>query len=154
MIVSPFACPSYRFEQHYGTTIGKKKKDEKEEAPVAAPKTEEKKGEEKKEEKKEAKPASGKKSIHVQKKLKKRNAGHALDQHLREQFTAGRLYACISSRPGQCGRCDGTCEASLICSLVLLYDSLVFVLNETSEQLLPSIDSLFVYSSRHPVSCE
>lgn len=24
-----------------------------------------------------------------------------------DQFTTGRLLACISSRPGQCGRCDG-----------------------------------------------
>lgn len=28
-------------------------------------------------------------------------------QHLEDQFAVGRLYACISSRPGQCGRCDG-----------------------------------------------
>lgn len=28
-------------------------------------------------------------------------------QHLDDQFAVGRLYACISSRPGQCGRCDG-----------------------------------------------
>jgi len=26
---------------------------------------------------------------------------------LEEQFGTGRLLACISSRPGQCGRCDG-----------------------------------------------
>nr|AII98083.1 BLTX748 [Nephila pilipes] len=26
---------------------------------------------------------------------------------LEEQFMSGRVYACISSRPGQCGRCDG-----------------------------------------------
>ncbi len=24
-----------------------------------------------------------------------------------DQFSTGRLLACISSRPGQCGRCDG-----------------------------------------------
>lgn len=36
-----------------------------------------------------------------------RNKGHAIDQVLDEQFATGRLYACISSRPGQCGRCDG-----------------------------------------------
>ncbi len=28
-------------------------------------------------------------------------------QPLEEQLAAGRLYAAISSRPGQCGRCDG-----------------------------------------------
>ena len=26
---------------------------------------------------------------------------------LEHQFAAGRLYACVSSRPGQCGRVDG-----------------------------------------------
>ncbi|EOX93802.1 40S ribosomal protein S8 isoform 3 [Theobroma cacao] len=30
-----------------------------------------------------------------------------LDAHIEEQFGAGRLLACISSRPGQCGRADG-----------------------------------------------
>ena len=33
--------------------------------------------------------------------------GHVLDQNLSEQFSSGRLYACVTSRPGQCGRCDG-----------------------------------------------
>ncbi|KAG6597650.1 40S ribosomal protein S8, partial [Cucurbita argyrosperma subsp. sororia] len=31
----------------------------------------------------------------------------ALDPHIEEQFSSGRLMACISSRPGQCGRADG-----------------------------------------------
>jgi small subunit ribosomal protein S8e len=30
-----------------------------------------------------------------------------LAQSLVDQFAAGRLYASITSRPGQCGRCDG-----------------------------------------------
>jgi hypothetical protein len=30
-----------------------------------------------------------------------------IDQFLEAQFGAGRLYASISSRPGQCGRADG-----------------------------------------------
>jgi len=30
-----------------------------------------------------------------------------LDPSLDDQFAAGRLLACVSSRPGQCGRCDG-----------------------------------------------
>ncbi|CAN1242383.1 40S ribosomal protein S8 [Linum perenne] len=29
------------------------------------------------------------------------------DAHIEEQFGGGRLLACISSRPGQCGRADG-----------------------------------------------
>lgn len=43
----------------------------------------------------------------VKSKLKARDAGRNLDSHLDDQFATGRLYACISSRPGQCGRCDG-----------------------------------------------
>lgn len=36
-----------------------------------------------------------------------RTKGHVIDPALDEQFATGRLYACIASRPGQCGRCDG-----------------------------------------------
>jgi len=38
---------------------------------------------------------------------KRRRNRNKLDPALEEQFNAGRLYACIGSRPGQCGRCDG-----------------------------------------------
>ena len=48
-----------------------------------------------------------KQSNHVVRKLTKRQEGHKLDTHLEDQFSSGRLLACISSRPGQCGRCDG-----------------------------------------------
>jgi len=47
------------------------------------------------------------KSKHVIAKQKKRARRHALEKALEDQFTTGRLYACISSRPGQSGRCDG-----------------------------------------------
>merc|ERR1712210_188716 len=40
-------------------------------------------------------------------KGQKTEEGRKLDPLLDEQFVTGRLYACISSRPGQCGRCDG-----------------------------------------------
>lgn len=40
-------------------------------------------------------------------KLKQRNAKHEVAANIDEQFTTGRLYALITSRPGQCGRCDG-----------------------------------------------
>jgi small subunit ribosomal protein S8e len=43
----------------------------------------------------------------VAKKHSKRREGHALDPRLAEQLASGRLLACISSRPGQCGRADG-----------------------------------------------
>merc|ERR1711976_647788 len=39
--------------------------------------------------------------------VKKSKATRVLDQQLKDQFNAGRLMACISSRPGQSGRCDG-----------------------------------------------
>uniref|UniRef100_A0A7N2MZD3 40S ribosomal protein S8 n=1 Tax=Quercus lobata TaxID=97700 RepID=A0A7N2MZD3_QUELO len=48
-----------------------------------------------------------KKSNHVARKLEKHQQGHTLDAHIKEQFGGGRLLACISSRPGQCGRSDG-----------------------------------------------
>ncbi|KAG1330858.1 40S ribosomal protein S8 [Cocos nucifera] len=48
-----------------------------------------------------------KKSNHVLRKLEKRQQGRQLDPHIEEQFGSGRLLACISSRPGQCGRADG-----------------------------------------------
>lgn len=47
------------------------------------------------------------KSAQVQKKLKGRQATRTLDSTLDVQFSAGRLYAKITSRPGQTGRCDG-----------------------------------------------
>ncbi|OAF65476.1 hypothetical protein A3Q56_06819, partial [Intoshia linei] len=39
--------------------------------------------------------------------MEKRRKHCAVDITLREQFVSGRLMACISSRPGQCGRTDG-----------------------------------------------
>merc|ERR1711870_78490 len=48
-----------------------------------------------------------KKSRHVVAKLKYREAKQKLDPAVEEQFLGGRLLACISSRPGQSGRCDG-----------------------------------------------
>ncbi|CAI0374007.1 unnamed protein product [Linum tenue] len=69
--------------QHYGVDIGRKKKN-----PAAAA-------------------AEVKKSSHVTRKLEKRQQTRQLDSHIEEQFGGGRLLACISSRPGQCGRADG-----------------------------------------------
>ncbi|KDP39216.1 hypothetical protein JCGZ_00973 [Jatropha curcas] len=78
--------------QHYGVDIGRKKK-------VAATKKEGEEGEGATEE--------VKKSNHVLRKLEKRQQTRKLDPHIEEQFAGGRLMACISSRPGQCGRADG-----------------------------------------------
>jgi small subunit ribosomal protein S8e len=48
-----------------------------------------------------------KKSNHVIAKQRKRARRHTLEKGLEDQFSTGRLYAAISSRPGQSGRCDG-----------------------------------------------
>jgi small subunit ribosomal protein S8e len=73
------------YQQHYGVEVGMKKK-------AAAAATED---------------AEAKQSNHLTRKLKQRNNGRKLDSHLDDQFAVGRVFACISSRPGQCGRCDG-----------------------------------------------
>ncbi|KAI5350174.1 hypothetical protein L3X38_003065 [Prunus dulcis] len=80
--------------QHYGVEIGRKKK-----TAAAAKKDAPEEGEVTTEE--------AKKSNHVARKLEKRQQGRTLDAHIEEQFGGGRLLACISSRPGQCGRADG-----------------------------------------------
>jgi len=72
------------YEAHYGVSVGKKKKKE---------------GETEAEEKKQSKS--------VLKKIAARQEVRVLDPNVNSQFDTGRLYACISSRPGQCGRCDG-----------------------------------------------
>jgi len=48
-----------------------------------------------------------KKSKHVLRKVALRQKTRTLDPALDDEFSAGRLLACISSRPGQSGRCDG-----------------------------------------------
>ncbi|KAL8057960.1 hypothetical protein ABFS82_04G217800 [Erythranthe guttata] len=76
---------------HYGVDIGRKKKG----------------GADKKEETEGEAAQEAKKSSHVLRKIEKRQAERKLDPHVEEQFSSGRLLACISSRPGQCGRADG-----------------------------------------------
>mmetsp|Transcript_70937 Transcript_70937/g.198962 ORF Transcript_70937/g.198962 Transcript_70937/m.198962 type:complete len:205 (-) Transcript_70937:71-685(-) len=46
-------------------------------------------------------------SKQIQAKFKKRAAEQTLEPVLDTQFASGRLYAKITSRPGQTGRCDG-----------------------------------------------
>jgi small subunit ribosomal protein S8e len=48
-----------------------------------------------------------KKSRHVLAVIKKRQVGRHLDSNVAEQFNAGRILACVASRPGQSGRADG-----------------------------------------------
>jgi small subunit ribosomal protein S8e len=87
-IVQVDATPFKKFyAEHYDVELGKKKQKEAAEGAVNV----------------EAK----KKSRHVLATLKKRQATRVIDSHVAEQFTAGRILACISSRPGQSGRADG-----------------------------------------------
>jgi len=87
-IVSIDAAPFRMwYEGHYALPLGKKKGQKltpEEEARIN---------------KKRSKKALRKYS--ARKKLSK------VEPALEEQFVSGRLLACISSRPGQCGRCDG-----------------------------------------------
>jgi len=71
------------YEQHYGVKIGVKKA------------------------KKAVEEAEKKLSHHVTRKLEDRQQTRTLDPALDDAFASGRLLACISSRPGQSGRCDG-----------------------------------------------
>lgn len=71
------------YEAHYGVKVGLKKS------------------------KKAAAEDAEKKSKHVERKLADRQKTRTLDPVLDDAFGSGRLLACISSRPGQSGRCDG-----------------------------------------------
>ncbi|KAH7096486.1 40S ribosomal protein S8 [Auriculariales sp. MPI-PUGE-AT-0066] len=51
--------------------------------------------------------ADVKRSKHVQRTLDARKKEAKLDTLLESQFSAGRLYAVVASRPGQSGRADG-----------------------------------------------
>ena len=49
-----------------------------------------------------------KKSKHATRKMRERVQKHkAIGRDLNDQFAGNRLLACITSRPGQCGRADG-----------------------------------------------
>ena len=74
------------YQQHYGKKIGIKVKDGV---------------------KVESEDIDEKRSKSVTQKLNKRNKGHVVAENIDAQFTTGRVYALVTSRPGQCGRCDG-----------------------------------------------
>jgi small subunit ribosomal protein S8e len=73
------------YEAHYGVKMGIKKSGDREQP---------------------SEDLSGK-SAQIQKKLKSRQKTRTLDPVLDHQFASGRMFAKISSRPGQTGRCDG-----------------------------------------------
>jgi small subunit ribosomal protein S8e len=75
------------YEAHYGQSLGRRRQQKAGQEAVA--------GEEKK-------------SKSVEKKQADRLADHGkVEAALERQFEAGRLYAVVSSRPGQSGRADG-----------------------------------------------
>eukprot|EP00111_Clytia_hemisphaerica_P003804 TCONS_00010914-protein len=75
------------FEAHYGVAVGRKKGHKIPEG--------------------EEDPLNKTRSKHAKAKIAARKPDSKIDHHLEEQFTSGRVMACISSRPGQSGRCDG-----------------------------------------------
>lgn len=77
------------YEQHYGVKIGVKKTKGK--TAAAAP----------------VEAEAVKQSRSVAGKVAERQKTRTLDPALDEAFASGALLACISSRPGQSGRCDG-----------------------------------------------
>jgi len=83
------------YETHYAQPISKKLAAK----TAAAASTAGEEGEKTEEEKK--------KSRHLERKLEERKKDAKVDLLLETQFGAGRLYATISSRPGQVGRADG-----------------------------------------------
>ena len=79
----------------------------------------------------------------MQRKVDARNKDHALDPYLDDQFTTGRLFACISSRPGQCGRADGwasPCSCRILC-MQQMQSLRVSAVKTTTGHLLASISS-------------
>jgi small subunit ribosomal protein S8e len=80
------------WEAHYGEVLGKRKAAAKGAAPTAP----------------EAPVAEAKKrSGHLQKKLAERKEQATVESAIDDQFAIGRLYAILTSRPGQSGRADG-----------------------------------------------
>ncbi|GLG99992.1 hypothetical protein R5R35_000449 [Gryllus longicercus] len=75
------------YEAHYALPLGRKK---------TAKLTEE-----------EEEVLNKKRSKKAEKKYKTRQKTAKVEPALEEQFQASRILACISSRPGQCGRADG-----------------------------------------------
>ncbi|KAJ1964164.1 ribosomal protein S8A [Dipsacomyces acuminosporus] len=73
------------YENHYAQVLGKKKRQSTEDEAESL--------------------ANKPRSKHLQAKVAARKG--SVEQALDDQFGSGRLYAIISSRPGQSGRCDG-----------------------------------------------
>ncbi|SPJ12483.1 40S ribosomal protein S8e, putative [Plasmodium sp. DRC-Itaito] len=85
------------YENTFGTTLGKKKKEKKEEDNKEENKQEVENNEE----------AAKEETTKTYGVIKKIGKSKTIDPLLLEQFKQGRVLACISSRPGQCGKADG-----------------------------------------------
>ena len=83
------------YETFYGSTIGKSKRARQAAATDAKAETT------------AATTETAKKSKKVERKIAARQANSKIETALESQFANGRLYAVISSRPGQSGRADG-----------------------------------------------
>ena len=68
------------------------------------------------------------KSAHVVKKFDARRKNLKISKEVLEQIASGRIYAAISSRPGQSGRADGyfALSSRSICSYILEGEELNF----------------------------
>jgi len=75
------------YESHYGLPLGRKKGVKLTEAEETV--------------------LNRKRSAKSQKKIAIKQRRAKVEQGLEEQFQAGRVLACVASRPGQNGRCDG-----------------------------------------------
>merc|ERR1712167_531710 len=64
-------------------------------------------------------------SSKIIKKRENRAKNVSIDDSLKIQFRSGRLFACISSRPGQCGRADGYIN-KIVDALIYLTINLIF----------------------------
>jgi small subunit ribosomal protein S8e len=94
-IVQIDATPFRNFyETFYGSTIGKSKRARQTAGADAAKATTES-------------TEAAKRSKKVERKLASRQAASKIEPAVESQFANGRLYAVISSRPGQSGRADG-----------------------------------------------
>jgi len=79
------------YESFYGATIGKSKRARQTTTDAKTTETNE----------------PTKKSKKVERKIASRQASSKIEPAVETQFANGRLYAVISSRPGQSGRADG-----------------------------------------------
>uniref|UniRef100_A0A1I8HN52 40S ribosomal protein S8 n=2 Tax=Macrostomum lignano TaxID=282301 RepID=A0A1I8HN52_9PLAT len=93
------------FESHYLLPLARKK--EKKSAPKAADKPADGADKEGADPGAAGGPISFTRSKKTMKKYLERQKKAEVPPALLEQFASGRLYACLTSRPGQCGRADG-----------------------------------------------